>query len=111
MLPQHFFSECVSIATGAPEFRRSDRLRYPLVFVGVAHGRRSGQLGTGYADGRFGRRHRCPACLDQRSYSSGYDVGRAVNMGLCRNVPRLRYARWPIYLRFQIHSSGDDVPA
>jgi hypothetical protein len=66
---------------------------------------------SGYADGRFGRRPRCPVCLDQRSYSSGYDLGRAVNMGLCRNAPRLRYARWPIYLRFQIHSSGNDVPA
>jgi hypothetical protein len=66
---------------------------------------------SGYADGRFGRRPRCPVCLDQRSYSSGYDVGRAVNAGLCRNAPRLRYTRWPIYLRFQIHSSGDDVPA
>jgi hypothetical protein len=35
-------------------------------------------------------------CLDQRSYSSGCDVGRAVKASLCRN---------------QFHSSGDDVPA
>jgi len=47
---------------------------------------------AGYTDGRVGRW--LPGGLDQGSYSSGHDVGRAVAAGLRRNAPRLRYGRY-----------------
>jgi hypothetical protein len=64
---------------------------------------------AGYPDGRAGRW--LPAGLDQASYSSGHDVGRAVAAGLRTSAPRLRYARDPAWRVIRFYRSGDDVPA